>query len=146
VVETSETGYVAIYIENLSIKEITVQFGYSIRNSKDEQVVYRQISKYFTFGPFYGRGFTDFAERSTLIDALVDGTLVVEVHMKSRAPSNATLPHFIPENPLCTNMIQMFNDEEYADIVFEVGEHQSKNNASKAAKITPVTFHAHRAY
>jgi hypothetical protein len=38
----------------------------------------------------------------------------------------------------------MFNDEESADTVFEMGEHQSKNSAEKVAKVAPVTFHAHR--
>ena len=37
----------------------------------------------------------------------------------------------------------MFNNEESADIVFAVGEHQSKNSTTKVAKIAPVTFHAH---
>jgi hypothetical protein len=38
----------------------------------------------------------------------------------------------------------MFNDEESADIVFAVGEHQSKNSTTKVAKIAPAIFHAHR--
>jgi hypothetical protein len=40
-------------------------------------------------------------------------------------------------------MLQLFNDEESSDIVFAVGEHRSKNNAEKVAKIAPVTFYAH---
>ena len=98
-----------------------------------------------------------------MLNALVDGTLVVEVHMKLQQPAKlsppqfipenphmklhqpaeATLPHFIPENPFCNNMLQMLNDEDSADVVFAVGKQPSKNNAKKVAKIAPVKFHAH---
>ena len=61
--------------------------------------------------------------------------------MKPIEPIKATLPHFIPENPFC--MLQLFNDEESSDIVLAVGEHQSKDNEKKAAKIAPFTLHAH---
>ena len=141
----SKTGWVSIDdLVNLSNKEITVQFGFSIRNSKDEQVVTRQTSNYSTFGPMNTCFWTNFAKRSKLLDSLVDGTLVFEVHMKPFEPIKAALTQFIPENPFCNNMLQMFNDKESADIVFEVGKHQSKNNAEKVAKIATVTFHAHR--
>jgi hypothetical protein len=93
---------------------------------------------------YAGQGWSNVAERSKLLNALVDGTLVVEVHMKPIEPIIATLPHFIPENPSCNNILQMFNDEESSDIVFAVGEHQSKNSEEKVAKIAPVKFHAHR--
>jgi hypothetical protein len=35
--------------------------------------------------------------------------------------SNASAIPFIPENPLCKNILKKFMDEESADIVFEVG-------------------------
>jgi hypothetical protein len=63
--------------------------------------------------------------------------------MKPHEPIKATLPQFIPENPCCNNMLQLFNDEESADIVFAVGEIQSKNNAEKIDKVAPEKFHAH---
>ena len=91
-----------------------------------------------------GEGCQNFAKRSKLLNALVDGTLVVEVHMNPHEPIKATLPQFVPENPFCNNMLQLFNDEESSDIVFAVGDHRSKNNAEKVAKIAPVTFYAHR--
>jgi hypothetical protein len=78
-----------------------------------------------------------------LLNALVDGTLVVEVHMKPIELIKATLANFIPENPSCKNILRMFNDEESADIIFAVGEHQSKDNSKKVAKIAPLTLHAH---
>jgi hypothetical protein len=143
---SSKTGWVSIKLDNRSNKNVTVQFGFSIKDGKGKQVAKKQTSNR-TFppvgGPLCGRGFTDFAERSTLIDSLVDGTLVVEVHIKPHEPIKATLPQFIPENPFCNNILQIFNDEESADIIFEALQHQSKNNAEKVAKTAPVRFHAH---
>jgi hypothetical protein len=122
-----------------------MNFGFSIKNGKGKQVAKKQTLT--QFGPSGSsaciNGWPDFAERSTLLDSLVDGTLVVEVHMKSLTTSKTTLTQFIPENPFCTNMLQLFNDEDSADVVFAVGELQSKNNASKVAKIEPVKFYAH---
>jgi hypothetical protein len=46
-----------------------------------------------TFGPVGdpcpAQGFTNFADRSAIIDSLVDGTLVVDVHMKPHEPIKA---------------------------------------------------------
>ena len=143
----SREGWVAIYLRNQSNESITLRYGFSIKDGDDKQIVNKQSSTQHTFSPrgsqSSGRGWSNVAERSKLLNALVNGTLVVEVHMKSPTPIKAALPHFIPENPFCNNMLQMFNDDESADIVFEVGEHRSKNNAEKVAKIAPVTLHAH---
>jgi hypothetical protein len=146
-VDISKTGWVAIYLHNQSNRSVSVQFGFSIKDGKGEQIAKKQSSTPIAFAPVdspsCGGGFHNFAERSTIIDSLVDGTLVVEVYVKSLALSKATPPQFIPENPSCHNILRMFNDEESADIVFEVGKHQSKNSTTKVAKIAPVTFHAH---
>jgi hypothetical protein len=144
----SKRGWVAIFLMNQSNESIDMQFGLSIKDGKGKQVAKKQPTTPATFdhmsGPSCGQGWSDFAKRSKSLDSLVDGTLVVYVNMKSHEPIKATLPHFTPENPFCNNMLQMFNDKESADIVFEVGKHQSKNNAEKVAKIATVTFHAHR--
>ena len=145
----SKAGWVAIYLINRSSKEIDIDFGFSINDGNGKQIVSPHFSSStHTFHPLgsqsRGRGCQDFAKRKKLLNALVDGTLVVEVHMNPHEPIKATLPQFVPENPFCNNMLQLFNDEESSDIVFAVGEHRSKNNAEKVAKIAPVTFYAHR--
>ena len=146
----SKAGWVAIYLINRSSKEIDIDFGFSINDGNGKQIVSPHFSSStHTFPPrgsqSCGRGCQDFAKRSKLLNALVDGTsLVVEVHMNPHEPIKATLPQFVPENPFCNNMLQLFNDEESSDIVFAVGEHRSKNNAEKVAKIAPVKFYAHR--
>jgi len=86
-------------------------------------------------------GYDDFAERSKVLNSLVDGALVIEVNMKVVSP-----PPFIPENPSACKIIQgLFLNDESADIVFEVnGAEQPKDNARKVAKTSAVTFSAHR--
>ena len=59
----SEDGMVAFYLENLSDKSITIHSSYE-------------------FGGRAGRGWKNFCKRSDMVDALVDGTLVVEIKLK----------------------------------------------------------------
>ena len=89
-------------------------------------------------------GCSNFAKRSDILNSLVDGALVIEVHLKLVDPT-PKLPPFIPENPSCKIIQGIFLDEESSDIVFEVGGQQIKNNTKKKAKKTlSVTFTAHR--
>ena len=78
------------------------------------------------------------------MDSLIDGALVIEVHMKLINPPTPIHPPFIPENPSCKIIQGMFMDEESADIVFEVGGQKYESNARKKAKTSSVTFPAHR--
>ena len=81
---------------------------------------------------------------------LVDGTLTIELSMKVHNPKPSTLPckPFIPTNPINTLMPSMFNDEETADVIFEVRLEEKPSDTStrksKKAKISPVRFYAHR--
>ena len=55
-----------------------------------------------------------------------------------------TTSPFIPESPIAKNIRSMFNDEESADVVFEVGsKSEEEGNAAKRVK-TSTTFYAHR--
>ena len=79
------------------------------------------------------------------MSSLVDGTLVIEVHMKLATPTKSVPPPFIPENPSACKMIQgLFMNDKSANIVFEVGGNKGKDNATKVAKTAPVLFKAHR--
>ena len=77
------------------------------------------------------------------MENLVEGALVVEVHMKLINPPTAS-PPFVPENSSCKIIQGLFMDEESADIVFEVGGRQFKSNARKKTKTSPVRFPAHQ--
>jgi hypothetical protein len=144
---SSNTGWVSIKLDNRSNKSIDIGCGFIIKNGNGTEVANNQRSTPITFGPVGAANSScvlfNFAKRSTIIDSLVDGTLVVEVYMKPHEPIKTTLPQFIPENPFCNNMLQIFNDEESADIMFEVGMHQPQSSAENVAKIVPVKFHAH---
>jgi hypothetical protein len=75
---------------------------------------------------------------------LVNGALVIQVHMKLATPTKPVPPPFIPENPFAKNIQRMIIDENFGDISFVVGAQQKKKNAEKVAKTTPIIFHAHR--
>ena len=67
----------------------------------------------------------DYAERTTLLSSLVDGTLVIEVRMRLAKPTKSDPPPFIPENPSsCKTIEGVFLDEKYSDVMFEVGGDQ----------------------
>ncbi len=78
------------------------------------------------------------------MDSLVDGALVIEVFMRLVDDPTKKSPPFILAPPSACEIIQdMFMDEEFADIFFEVGGQQSKSHAMKISKKT-VMFPAHR--
>ena len=56
-----------------------------------------------------------------------------------------TSTQFVPTNPFNKFMLELFMDEESADVVFEVGgEQQTKGSRRKRAKTATTNFHAHR--
>jgi len=81
---------------------------------------------------------------------LVDGTLTIELSMKLHTPNPSTRPckQFIPTNPINNLMPSMFNNEETADVLFEVSPEEESSDIStrksKKAKVSPVRFYAHR--
>lgn len=105
-----------VSLSNMTKKNIFNEVGFIVNNSK----VKKLTPKIFGNGtPAWG--LADFEPRSKIIDSLVDGALVIEVHMKCLDPTEPT-PPFIPDNPATCKIVQgLFLDEETADIVFEVG-------------------------
>jgi len=135
------------------IKSLDIDFGFTIRDSNGKELV----NKVAKFDPIIDAdvddpdsdGFRVFAPREDMLNACVNGSLIVEVRMKERNP--VTVPHppeFIHKNPINKNILKLFGDEDTADVVFEVGtssESMNDNNedTNKRSKTT-VTFHAHR--
>jgi hypothetical protein len=78
------------------------------------------------------------------MSSLVKGTLIIEVRFKLSVPTNSVPLPFIPENPVIEMIQGVFLDENYSDIVFEVGADKGKNSAMKVAKTIPVSLSAHR--
>ena len=143
----SPEGRVAVALSNRSNSSIKIEYGYSVRNADGKEVVHYklQASEFAPPGSGHSGWCTDsFAKRSKLMESLVNGSLVIEVRMKSTS-TDKSITQFIPTNSLCKNVINKFMDEETADVVFEVdnGNCQSEEHTNKKSKTT-TTFHAHR--
>jgi hypothetical protein len=145
---------VSLELWNMSDKAVDIDFGFSVNDGNGKQVAYDRSSRTRNFAPVgtvspegvatNGWGFTNFGTRLALLSSLVNGTLVIEVHVRLATPIKSVPPIFIPENPFAKNLQRMIIDENFGDISFAVGGNQKKNNAEKIAKTTSVVFHAHR--
>jgi len=144
----SEEGYAAVGIVNRSNTSIKIQYCYSVRDANCKEVVHYEpdTDEFGALGSEDNAWFAfDFAKRTKLLDALVDGALVIEVRMKSSTTEDETITQFIPTNPLCKNVMNKFMDEESADVVFEVDNRscQSEEHTNKKSRTT-TPFYAHR--
>ena len=130
--------------------EIEIDYGFSFNDRNGKQVAYKRSARSRIFWPvdtgIKARwGFTDFPKRSKVTSSLINGTLVIEVHMRLLVPEKSSPSPFIPENPSACKIIQgLFMNDKSADIVFEVGGNKVKDNAMKVAKTELVLFPAHR--
>ena len=144
--DDSDDGMVAVWFVSVSDEAIKVQWCCSVRDAAGKEVVYHGPAS-IEDDVFNGWMENNFCSRSALLDALIEGTLIIEVRMKLIGPSK--LSSFIPANPLWKSIVSKFNDEESADVVFEVGmevkmgKKQLVCPAGKKAKTT-TSFYAHR--
>jgi hypothetical protein len=144
----ADEGMVSIFLCNKSNKAIDIDYGLSVSDGRGKRVAYKRSATPCNFDPVGGaddhRGFTNFASRLKLLSSLVNGTLIIEVHMRLVTPTKSVPPPYIPENPVIEMIQGLFLDEKYSDIIFEVAEGKGKNSAMKVAKTAPVSFPAHR--
>ena len=142
----SLVGYVGINLANMSNTGIKVSHGYSVRDADGKEVVYWKPGTN-KFGSGEGNAWhtDDFAKRSTLMELLVQGTLVIEVRMKLPS-AGESITQFIPSNPINKNVLQKFMHEESADVVFEVDNESCQNGEehTKKKSKTTTSFYAHR--
>ena len=151
-------GRVGVYLHNMTNEDVTINWALSMRNSNGKEVAYFSPTDADESRHFYALeqpgapaeaadhwGDSNFADTSTLTDALEEGTLTIEVRMKRDEPTAPSSPMpFIPKNPITNNILKSFNVEESADVVFEVGSgNQEGGNSSKKAK-TSTNLYAHR--
>ena len=146
--DNAAEGMTSLFLYNKSNKGTDAEYGFSINDGNWKQVAYKRAGTPRNFGPVGTgtsiKGFTNFAERTTLLSSLVNGTAIIEVRMKLATPTKSVPQPFIPENPVIEMIQGLFLDEKYSDIVFEVGADKGKNSAMKVAKTAPVTFSAHQ--
>ena len=149
-------GSIGVYLRNMTNEDVTINWELSMRDSNGGQVSYYSPpadERHFDALEQPGDpprdadhwGDPNFADTSTLTDALEEGTLTIEVRMKRDEPTAPSSPMpFIPKNPITNNILKSFNVEESADVVFEVGSgNQEGGNSSKKAK-TSTNLYAHR--
>jgi len=144
--EDSTEGYVAVLLVNKSDVSIKIQFNYCVRDRSGKEVVTikSEIEEFDACGSEENAwGNFDFAKRSKLMTLLVNGSLVIEIRMKSPT-TDKSITQFIPANPFNKNVSELFMNEETADVVFEVGGEQQGKGKRKRTKISTTNFHAHR--
>lgn len=152
--ERAAPGMVFIYICSRSIpnEHIDIDFFFSVRGPSGKEVAYCETERFTFAAPtninsgHWDWGEPNFEHNYNILEkALVEGALTIEVRMRLHEP-NVPPSQFIPENPLCNNILKMFMDEESADVIFEVGcDSQQGGNVRKRAKTsTFTTVHAHR--
>ena len=148
----SREGMMDAYLYNLTNKPIKVEFGFSVKDSAGKHVHDYSVPEAHEFNnksvtnTTNQWGFRDYAKRSNIMKKLVDGALIIEVRMRNMNTEREDPPLFIPENPSNCKLLQsMFNDEESADVLFEVGGQSTKSSTRKKKAKTTTTFYAHRA-
>ena len=130
----SHAGYVALCIENRAEEAFEVACKLIVKDPNGGGDISKgsgELRKYSATKP---RGYSDFALRSTLLNYLVDGTLIVEVHMRMNKPGQQSAP-FKHGNSILQNMLKDFGNEETADVEFEV--------LVTTTPASTTTFHAH---
>jgi len=147
--ENSAEGYVSVGIVNKSNTSIKIQWGFSVRDADGKEVAHcKSRTNDFSAlsnSPKNTWGYTDFAKRSTLMDILVQDSLVIEVRMKSTS-TDKSITQFIPTNPINKNVLQKFMDEETADVIFEVnyGSCEDEEDHTNKRSKTTTSVYAHR--
>ena len=153
-------GSIGVYLHNMTNEDVTIEWALIMRNSNGtEDISYspidhdeRHFDAHELGAPVEDADYwpsEQFADPSIDVLGLEEGTLTIEVRMKrdgSSRPSESLEVHkqFIPKNPILNNILKSFNDEESADVVFEVGsKNQEGENSSKKSK-TSTNFYAHR--
>ena len=144
--EDSPEGCVAVELSNRSNNSIKIEYGFSVRDANGKEVVCckpetQEFDAYVDDGD-NARCIPAFAQRSTVMDLLVQGSLVIEVRMKLPSTGN-NVTQFIPTNPINKNVLDSFNEEETADVVFEIGGEQSTGTTTRKKSKTTTNFHAH---
>lgn len=146
----STDGMISIFLNHRSGKSCG-SFQFAVAIKEDDGLSYadevRVCTKEFEANSS-GWGWSDFIERSRALDALVNGTLVVDVSIK---PMDLDKLPFVPKNPFRDAMRKIFLSEKYADVLFEVKENKENQDAQQdvdgdegTEPLTTTYWHAHR--
>ena len=141
--DVSRDGMVALHLEHCSGSEISSTFQFLIRDTNEKVVEEAMSDGYHKFPEGKEWGWKDFIERAEIIDpsnyVLNDGTLTVEVRIKP--DDDHCCLNFIPKHDYAQNILQLFQDKDTSDVVFEVKEEEAEAGAQLP---TSTLFHAHK--
>ncbi|EJK54788.1 hypothetical protein THAOC_25556 [Thalassiosira oceanica] len=148
--QSKEEGNVTVLLYNQSLESIQAHFKFVLKHPTDRTKRTFQAKwddKMITFGGDGQEGYINgwgkliFAKRETVLTYLDNGSLKLEVHLRTNKQTEPT--SFVPCNSFCKNMLEGFNNEDMSDVRFEVGgEVESAANRRKRAKNTATTFYA----
>ncbi len=140
-------GMVTVFLERCSEgRDLTVKYSIGLvaeeyRISRQSRSIFDADINIWDFGDFcFLDEITGGEDNEGYL--LVDGALTIRVSME--------LDEFIPKNPTSSLILKLFDDENSADIAFEICEQQQKSESErdrKRAKISTannVVYHAHR--
>ena len=134
-------GNVSAYLAHLSNETITIRFDINIVDKFGKL----NTDKMFIFDEFSGvvnGGWKDFMSRSDILDKsqnILDdnGTVTIVVSIEEE-PTTV----FVPKNPFVKMMQEKFNDQNTADVCFEVSSADERKGKKKSK--TTTSFYAHR--
>ena len=139
-------GYVTLALENRTADTIEVEFETIVKHPNGGEDISQscgRVMKFSTAGTAGDRVFGGVGStRPTLLNYLVDGTLILEVHMRTNKPGQQSAS-FVPENPFLRNAMMDLGDEETADVKIEVGGAVQNGAGRRKRGKTSTTFHAH---
>ena len=144
----SREGRVSVYLRNESPESMKAEYKILMKHPADH--THRTFETFHAgsvgkirFNRGTHVGLPNFAKRETALIYLNNGTLTLELHLKTNKQAE---PHttFVPPNPINDNILKGFNDEEVSDVIFEVsGEFVSTaNRQDKLIESSATTFHA----
>ena len=138
----AKAGNISLYLEHCSEGDFSVQYHLSIKKISGGAVAERSFSPH-KFEGNKDHGWPDFALRDKISNYdLNNGTLTVEVRIKPIEEDR--WQNFIPKNLFVQHMLDLFLDEERADMSFEV-ESRPLIDASKDTSPAPgEVFRAHK--
>ena len=138
-------GYAAFFLFHKSSESIEACYKVVMKHPTDQSKTICVGDPMSTIGAEgsgeNARGKADFAKSEGMLEYLNNGTLTLEIHLRTNKQPEST--RFAPSNPFNCNMLKGFNNEEKSDVKFEVGgEVESAPDRCKRAKTTATTFHA----
>lgn len=132
-------GFCSVFLCNCTNRSIEVEFTFIVKISSVPS--FTMTGGTHLLPPKSNLGFKDFAPRTFLLNNLKEGTLTIEVNIRT---TKQHIPTVVPPNPTLSNLINELGNEDTSDVEFTVvGITGNASNRQKQDKTKKNTFHAH---